>query len=587
VLRTGPPTAPALSNWLCLAVLIGTALAAYWPVGSAGFIWDDKYWLEWNPVLQAHQAPWGYWTSGKMADYVPLTSTLFWLQDRFWGHTTAANYHWVNLALHIAAAAALWRVLRRLAVPGAFLAALVFAVHPVTVASAAWIAEQKNTLSLLLMMGCLWAYLRFDECGRHGWYAAALAFFALALLAKASVVVAPAVLLGCLWWRRHLLSWRQAAMTVPFWLLAVIGARLSMKTQLENFMDPNVDGPANLAERLVLAGRAIWFYLGKAFWPTDLVMVYPRWNVHLITAGGIVALAAVLALILALAALCWHRRVRPLMLGLGCYFIALLPTLGLVNMGFMMHSFVADHWQYLALPAVIALVVGIGWSQLARRGWVVRAAGMAVAAAVVVVLAVLTNAQARTYQDIDSLWRHNLTVNPACIAAHVDLAVSEIGAHRYSQALWHYQQILPLRPKWAELYDRIGRVNCQLNDYAAAASAFATAAELAPDKPEPHYWQGWALIQLDRMAEAQAPLESAIRLRPDWPEAQFHLGLVLSALGHKPAAAEHFRRAMELRPSDPLPARHLALLGTPASAPASEPAAQSGGQDQSRKTESK
>lgn len=563
--------APGVSPWLASLLLVTVTLAAYWPALGAKFIWDDNYWLSWNPVITSGQAPWGYWTSIKTADYWPLTGTLFWAQQQLWGNHPA-GFHAVNLALHITASLLLWRVLRRLAVPGALLAAIIFAVHPVTVASAAWVTEQKNTLSLLLMLGSVWAYLRFDESPRRPWYGAALALFALALLAKSSVVILPAVLLGCVWWRRGKLSRRDVALSLPFWLLTAAAVALALRFQLGNYMDEPVDGPANLAERLVLASRAFWFYAAKAVLPVRLAMVYPRWNVHVITAAGVLALVALLAAMVALPVLSRRRWARPLAFGLGYYFLALLPTLGLVNMGFMVHSFVADHWHYLALPGAMALVVGVFSHSLAGRGKTARAAGWTVAAAIVVVLAGLTNAQARTYEGIVPLWRHNLTVNPSCIAAHIDLAIAEFDARNYPQALWHYQQILPQRPKWAPLHDRIGRVYCQMKDYSPAVEAFAQAAALDSNNAETRYWLGWTLVQLDRMAEAREPLEFAVAARPDSAEAHFHLGLVLADQGERQAALTHLRRATELSPRNVVFARQLALVMGSSSAPATTPA---------------
>src|ERR1019366_7666112 len=112
-----------------------------------------------------------------------------------------------NLVRHLAACALLYRVLRHLGVPGALLAASVFALHPVCVESVAWISEQKNTLSTVFYMAAWLAYVRFDGRRRPGWYALATGLFALALLSKSVTASLPAAILVVLWWKGRL-SWR-------------------------------------------------------------------------------------------------------------------------------------------------------------------------------------------------------------------------------------------------------------------------------------------------------------------------------------------------------------------------------------------
>ena len=101
------------------------------------------------------------------------------------------GYHATNIFLHALGAIMIWRVLMRLNVPGAWLGGLLFAVHPVTVASVAWISELKNVLSLPFYAAALLAWLRFEDTKLRRWYALALLAFFLALAAKVSTVMLP------------------------------------------------------------------------------------------------------------------------------------------------------------------------------------------------------------------------------------------------------------------------------------------------------------------------------------------------------------------------------------------------------------
>src|SRR4030095_16599929 len=108
-----------------------------------------------------------------------------------------------------AAACLVCVILARLSVPGALLAAAIFALHPVHVESVAWITEQKNTLSALFYLSAMLAYLEFDDSRQPRHYLAALSLFILGLLSKTVTATLPAALLVIFWWQRGTISWRR------------------------------------------------------------------------------------------------------------------------------------------------------------------------------------------------------------------------------------------------------------------------------------------------------------------------------------------------------------------------------------------
>ena len=136
-------------GWLFALVLIAATLAAYQSIAHAGFLWDDSALLGANDLIRSPQGWWQVWTERRL-DYLPATSLTFWLEWRIWG-MNAVGYHLDNVILHGLAAGLIWRTLRRLKVDGSRLAAAIFALHPVNVASVAWIAERKNTLTMCFL----------------------------------------------------------------------------------------------------------------------------------------------------------------------------------------------------------------------------------------------------------------------------------------------------------------------------------------------------------------------------------------------------------------------------------------------------
>src|SRR5439155_3837906 len=141
------------------------------------------------------------WSGGRTADYFPVTNTAFWIEHHLFG-ASPTGYHVVNIFLQIANALLVWRLLKLLNIPGAWLAGLIFGIHPVHVASVAWISELKNLLAMFFALLSVLCFLELDGQRLRNSvtaYAASLVFFALALLSKTQVVFLPFVLLLCAW----------------------------------------------------------------------------------------------------------------------------------------------------------------------------------------------------------------------------------------------------------------------------------------------------------------------------------------------------------------------------------------------------
>ena len=217
---------------------------------------------------------------GATEQYYPLVHSVFCLEYLAWGDSPL-GYHLVNILLHIISALLLVMLLRRLAIPGAWLAAMIYALHPVQVESVAWITELKNSLSTVFFLGAILAYMKFDL--KRGWkgYSVAWGLFVLGLMSKTAIVPLPLALLAILWWKRgRLVLKRDVAPVIPFLLagmatgiVTVWVERTFVGTQGGKFVFP-------IVERCLIAGRAFWFYLSKIFWPADLMFIYPRWNIN-------------------------------------------------------------------------------------------------------------------------------------------------------------------------------------------------------------------------------------------------------------------------------------------------------------------
>jgi len=570
-------------GWI-LALIVLSVLACYWPAMRGALVWDDAAHVT-KPALTSLAGLWQIWSSTHATQqYYPLLHTAFWLEHRTWGDSVV-GYHVVNIVLHAADAGLLVLVLRRLAIPGAALAGLLFAVHPVCVESVAWISEQKNTLSLAFYLLSALAYLRFhSKAGGMGCYALATLLFVLALLTKSVTATLPAALLLVFWWQSGRIRLRDDLLPLlPWFALALASGLFTSWIERTVVGAEGVSFDLTLPERGLLAGRIIWFYLGKLVWPSHLMFVYPHWDVRAHAGNWTEFLAAFLAVTGALIVAARRNR-GPLAVWL--FFAgSLFPALGFFNVYPFLFSYVADHFQYLASIGIFAGASAALAVTLARVGPAARTAGWSVAALVVIVLAGLSNLQSRAYSGPASLYRATLALNPDCWMAHNNLGVWYEGVGQPDKAVDEYDEALRLRPGYFEAHNNLGGVLLKLPGSAGEAAAqFQAALAIKPDSADAHDSLGnaWAVLpgrnddaiseyrtalrlrsgfaeahnnlgnalakDPERLQEAVAEFEEALALSPSFADAHNNLGNALSALGRKEDAVAEYREALRLMP---------------------------------------
>ena len=561
--------------WICLLIFASTLLA-YWPALNGAFIWDDGGHVT-RAGLRSLAGLGRIWFEiGATQQYYPLLHSAFWFEYQLWGDAPL-GYHLLNVLLHATSACLFGVMLRRLAVPGAWLAALVFALHPVCVESVAWISEQKNTLSTVFYLGAALAYWRFSAERRRAHYALASALFVLALLTKTVTTTLPAALLVVIWWQRGRLEWRRDVVPLLPWFALGLAAGLVTARMEHTLIGTKAAAFSRGAvERVLIAGRVVWFYLGKLFWPVDLEFVYPRWAISATTAWQYLFPLAAIA---ALCALWWERRYQRGPLAAALFFGGtLFPALGFLDVFPFIYSFVADHFQYVACLGIFA-VVSAGVAELGARTSL-RATRVA-AALVLLTLGSLTWRQNGIYRDVFVLYETTIAGNPTCWMAHNNLGIALANAGRKEEAITHFQQSLQIYPDNVEAESNLGSeltalgrpgealphlqralqlqpnldqgyVNLGLALMALGRSeeglaAFATAIRQSPRDPQAHYNFGVALANQNRVSEAMVHFERAVQLKPDFAEAELNWGLGLTLMDHFPEAVPHFERSLQLK----------------------------------------
>jgi tetratricopeptide (TPR) repeat protein len=435
-----------------VALIIVATLATYSRAPFNGYIWDDRDHVYQNNAVQSPTGLWRIWFEPRATpQYYPLVFTSFWLEHRLWG-LHPMGYHVTNVLLHAANAVLVWLLLRRLKLPGAWLAATLFAVHPVHVETVAWITERKNTLSAFFYLFSALLYLRFapldtptpHHARRGSTYAWSLAAYAAAMLSKTVTCSLPAALLLLTWWKRRLTR-HDVLPLLPFFALGLALGLTTIWVERNQIGARGPDWDFTLPERFLIAGRAVWFYAAKLVWPADLAFIYPRWQLDTAALWQWAFPAAAAALLATLWAL---RRVTgngPLaaMLFFGG---TLFPALGFINVYPMLFSFVADHFQYLASLGIICLLVGAAATGLQRLHPRAVPVGTAAGLVTVLVLGILSWQQVRIYAGPETLWRDTLTKNPNSWMVNFNLAQHLHETDRFDEARPYYEAALRTRP---------------------------------------------------------------------------------------------------------------------------------------------
>jgi tetratricopeptide (TPR) repeat protein len=535
-------------------VLVTCVIAAFWPMLHAGFIWDDDSYVTNNLTLRSLDGLRRIWLQrAAVRQYYPLVHSSFWLEYHVWG-LNPLGYHLVNVLLHSVNALLVWRLLDRLGVPGAYLAGLIFAVHPMQVESVAWVTERKNVLSGFFYLLALGAYLRVmrlddtDTSRRPSLRIEiiALILFACALLSKTVTVTLPGVIVLLIMWKRGRVERHElVGLAGPL----AFGLILSLQTAIMEKVDVGAAGKEwdlSFAEHVLVAGRALWFYLGKLVWPRDVLFMYPRWTPDPSQWWQwCFPVAAVLVGVLLFA---WRRSIGSGPFVAALYYAGtLVPALGFFSVYPMRYSFVANHFAYLATIGPIALAASAGVRFAARSPGARRESLYVGAVALILMLVFLSHSEARNYRDLKTLWVSTIARNPDCVMCHNNLGRILASAGRTSEAKVQFEEALRLKPDHAEAHVNLGNVLANEGRTSEAIAHYGEALRLKPDLAEAHNNLGLALANAGRAPEAIAQYEEALRLKPDSAEIHVNLGNAFAKTGRKLGAIAHFERALRLK----------------------------------------
>ena len=551
------PPAQFFAKALFLILLVS---AVYVPSTQNQFIWDDDHHagravkFHQDGLVRGLQTIW--FEPLAAAQYYPMVWSSFLLEHHFWGQDPL-GYHVVNILLHIGVALLLWRVLCQLGLPWPFAASLLFALHPVHVESVAWVSERKNVLSGFFYMASLLAFLKWHlpsadhsstkagapQKGRNHLYFLSALLFACALTSKTVTASLPFVIMLVLWWKQQL----NRAVVVRLMPFVVAGVAMgSVTIWMEQGHAGAIGEPWDLSflERCLIAGRAIWFYVGKLLVPFKLTFIYPRWHIDSSDLVQYLFPLSALGLLVALWLLSRRRRRGPLAAVL-IYGGTLFPALGFINVFPMQFSFVADHFQYLASIAIITLFVS-----LAHRFMGAFPTRFATAVCFLVLSLYCTQVwqlQAQ-YKDQTTLWIATIAKNPSAWIAHGNLGAIYMNEGRDAEAMESLARSLALNPKQIIAHNNLAKLHLrkarELRD--GRGEAVATRIQQHVDQALLHGNRAVVLGQDERAYLSRRLLQPPVA--QDHVESEQIVGDIKRFQGDSAGAMGHYRVMLTLNP---------------------------------------
>ena len=552
------------ASLLILGLLVA---ASFLPAVWAGFVWDDEI-IRRIEAVRSWGGIWDLWfspsavyhESGSGEDhYWPLVYTTFWVEHKLWGFHPL-GYHALNLLLHFVNTALLWRLLLRLRVPGAFFAAAVFAVHPLHVESVAWVIARKDLLSAFFYLTAVLMWLRYSEVPRLRCYVTAILLFTAGMLCKSIVVTLPATLLILQWWRHGSLRQADLLRTLPFFLVGFAIALADMSF----YESRNISFDYSVAERVLIAAHALWFYIGKLAWPVDLAVMYPHWDVSV---SDFAEWGYVIAT-LAVGALFWLLRNRVGRGPLACalfFAVTLSPVLGFLPFGYMNISFVADRYQYLAGIGAIVLFAGTASRGVARLPRAGQGVGKTAALGLLALLGVATWNQSGFYKDSITFFGRAVSVNPESWAAHCYVGGALFNLGRYAEAENHFRRSVELDQSPADSFLMLAFFFRNLQRYGESLEAYRSAVEADPGFARAYAEMGDLLFQLRRYEESIENTNRVISLVPDHHQLyilHYRMGEAALRLNRLDDAEKHYENALRAKPDFKEAANRLDELGS-------------------------
>ncbi len=536
---------------LLIIVLLGTLI--YFDSLDNGFIWDDDVHIYKAAYIKDPGGLTQIWFKNATPQYYPLSATLLWFGDKIWG-LNPKGYHILSLIIHTLNALLLYFLVKKLFLPFAFPAALIFAVHPIGVETVAWASELKNLLSLFFFLASFLIYLKYLSSRDLKYYLLTFISFLAAIFSKYISVSFALVPLFYGFWLKGRIEKREIKLAVPFISVGILAGLNAVFTEIYNVGAKGAEWTLPLAEKIILSGKTSLFYIYKMIYPKDFIFIYPRWELERFNILQWLPIIFIFSSILLL--FIYRKKAgRSLITLFIFYFLSIFPASGFFNVYPMRYSYVADHFSYLSSPWIILLILTLIYSiyryivkkfNLEKSNAPKRAAFILLGITTIF-LSFKSQALTKNYQDKITLYESIIAKNPGSWMANANLAILYSKLDKDKLALKHYRDAITAKDDLPSLYYNLGNHYYKIRDFDSAINSYMAAIILDPD-----YGESYA--NLANVYRAKRELNIAIEyyrkallLKPD-AVIYANLGHIYYELKDYQEAVKYYNKAFKIAP---------------------------------------
>lgn len=526
--------------------LIVTTLAVFWQVNQYNFInIDDNIYVTENTHVKSgitsENIKWAFSTT--YAEFWhPLTWLSLMLDYHFYG-LNAGGYHLTSLIWHILSVLLLFWLFERMTheIWKSTFVATLFALHPMHVESVAWVSERKDVLCAFFWMLTLCLYVYYTEKPVIKRYILVLFSFVMALMSKSMVVTLPVIMILLDYWplkrfefkENNLILW-QLKEKITFFVLSIVISVITIYAQYK----PSRTS-VTLIYRITNAPVSFITYLGKIFWPNDLVFIYPMseqisfWP----TMGALSLILAISAFVILAV-----KRLPYLFVGWLWYAITILPSLGIINIGlYWMHDL------YTYLPSIgITIMLAWGIPHLLRNEYFRKKISLLTVMACLVIMIFLTWRQCGYWKNSITLFNHSLQITKDNALAHYNFGLALFAEGKIKEAINQYDKAIQINSNVVVYFNR-GCAYANIGKYNNAIDDFTKAINLNPDYKY-YYNRGNAYAQIGQFKNAIDDFNNVIRLKPDYSDAYNNRGNIYGQQGQYQSAIEDFNKVIDINP---------------------------------------
>src|SRR5260221_6340426 len=527
-------------DYFGLFIILLIALIAFLPALKAGFVWDDKNYIQNNPELHSINLK-EIFSSYVLGNYHPLTMLSLAIEYHFWG-LNEAGYHIINVLLHLLNIILVFYTIFLLSnkTGVALIVALLFGIHPMHVESVAWASELKDLLYTFFFLASYILYLKYIKSNKNKFLFYALLLFMFSLLSKAMAVSLPLLLLLTDYFKGRKINIKILLEKLPFFILAVIFGVVAIHAQKSSHAIQDIN-TFTFPQRIIFASYSFITYLLKLLVPFHLSAYYPypiRSGEHLPSQYYIYVLLFLGLIAFVIYSIRFSKKV---LFGIGFFTITVFLGLQLLPVG---DAIMADRYSYIPSIGIFYLAgEGVYWLRFKSLKGIVGI----LLTAFTVFFSVQTYLRCRVWENGISLWDNVINQFQTIAAAYNNRGNVYFDQNKLDLASDDFKKSLSLNPDYYPALDNMGALFGLRGQYDSSLKYLNKALTINPDYITAYRNRGLTYLQLNRNHEAIKDFEKMLEYEPGNSDIYNAIGTCYRSLGKYPEALATINKAIEIK----------------------------------------